>query len=96
MRDDNTGDLLCSIAIEFQLFLSRLMQSTDDHLKLLANFLLVSGEFLEFVLPYRSQDSITIEMGYQWFAPIWKVLGQTKYMEATWEQMDALYGNFPY
>jgi hypothetical protein len=96
MRDDNTGDLLCSIVVEFQLFLSRLLQLTDDHLKLMANVLLVLGEFLEFVSKYRSQDNITIEKGYQCFAPIWKVLGQVKYLEATWEQMDALYGNFPY
>ncbi len=70
MRDDNPGDLLCSIATELQLFLSRLMQLTDKHLKLMVNFLLVSGEFLEFVLAHRAQDSITIEKGYQWFEPI--------------------------
>jgi hypothetical protein len=96
MRDDNSGDLLCSIAVELQLFLSRLLQSTDMHLKLMVNFLFVLGEFLEFVLAYRAQDSITTEKGYQWFAPIWKILGQVKYLEATWEQMDVLYGNFPY
>ncbi len=57
---------------------------------------MVLGEFLEFVLAYRSQEGITIEKGYQYFAPIWKVLGQVKFLEATWEQMDALHGNFPY
>ncbi len=96
MKDDNPGDLLCSIAVELQLFLSRLLQLTDEHLKLMVNFLFVSVEFLEFVLVYKSQDSITIEKGYQWFAPIWKILGQVKYLEVTWEQMDAHYGNFPY
>ncbi len=50
MRDDNTGDLLCSIAVEFQLFLSRLLQLADDHLQLMAYFFLVSGDFFEFVL----------------------------------------------
>ncbi len=96
MRDDNPGDMLCSIAVELQLFLSRLSQSTDEHLKLMVNFLFVSGEFLEFVLAYRTQNSITIEKGYQWFAPTWKILGQVKCLEAAWEQTDALYGNFPY
>ncbi len=58
----------------FQLFLKRsLHPSTDEHLKLIVNFLLVSGEFLEFVLLYQSH-SIIIETGYKWFAPIWKIL----------------------
>ncbi len=51
---------------------------------------------LGFVQVYRSQDSITIKNGYKLFAPIWKILGQAKYLEATWEQMDTLYGSFPY
>ncbi len=54
------------------------------------------SDFLEFVGVHRSQESITVENGCKSFAPIWKILGQVKYLEATWEQMDALYGNFPY
>jgi hypothetical protein len=96
MTDDKTGDVLCSMAIDFQVFLSQLLQLTDQHLILIVNFLLVSGDFLEFVSLYRAQYSIIIESGYKWFAPIWKLLGQVKYLEATWEQMDALYGNIPY
>ncbi len=96
MTDDETGDVLCLMAIDFQVFLSQLLESTDEHIMLIVNFLLVSLEFLEFVLLYRSQDSIIIESGNKWFAPIWKVLGQVKYLEAIWEQMDALYGTFPY
>jgi hypothetical protein len=49
-------------------------------MKLIAIFLLVSGEFLEFVLSYLSQDSIIIETEYKWFALIWKILGQVKYL----------------
>jgi hypothetical protein len=37
-----------------------------------------------------------VELSYKWFVPIWKILGQVKYLEATWEQMDSLYINFPY
>jgi hypothetical protein len=97
MRDEESGDVLCLMAIDFQSFLSRtLQQVTDQQLKLIVNFLMISGDFIEFVSSYRSQDSIIIETGYEWFAPIWKLLGQVKYLEATWEQMDALYGNFPY
>ena len=60
------------------------------------NFLLVSSNFLDFVSAYRNQDSFSVEMGYKQLAPIWKLLGQVKYLEATWEQMDVLYNNFSY
>ncbi len=83
MMVDETGDVLCSMVIDFQVFLSQSLESTDEHLMLIVNFLLVSGEFLEFVLSYRSQDSIIVESVYKRFAPIWKVLGQVKYLEAT-------------
>jgi hypothetical protein len=62
----------------------------------MVNFTIVSGDLMEFVSKYRSQDSITAEHGYLWFAPIWKILGQVKHLEATWEQMDVLHGNFLY
>jgi hypothetical protein len=51
----------------------------------------VSSDFLKFVAAYPSQDSITFESGYKWFAPIWKILGQVKYLEARWEQINDLY-----
>jgi hypothetical protein len=37
-----------------------------------------------------------VEVGYNTFVPIWKLLGQNKYLEAAWEQMDALYNNYPF
>jgi hypothetical protein len=37
-----------------------------------------------------------VEAGYNSFAPIWKLLGQHKYLEATWEQMEVLYNNHPF
>ena len=58
-------------------------------------FLFVSGDFLEFVAAYQNQDSVMVEVGYNSFAPIWKLLGQHKYLEASWEQMEALYDNHP-
>ena len=70
--------------------------SSDEHLILIVNFLLVSSDFLEFVKAYIAQDSISVENGYQTFAPIWKLLGQVKYLKATWEQMENLYTKFPY
>ena len=96
MTTDKVANLLTSIAIDFDNFLKCSLSSHDVHLKLVVNFRIVLSDFLGFVQAYRSQESITIENGYKLFAPIWKILGQAKYLEATWEQMDTLYGSFPY
>ena len=93
---DKPANLLTSIAIDFDNFLKRSLSSDDEHLKLVVHFHQVSSDFLGFVEAYRSQDSITVENSYKLFAPIWKILGQTQYHEVTWEQMDTLYGSFPY
>ncbi len=91
MNDDDTANVLCSMAVNFDDFFTRSLTSLDEHLILIVNFLLVSSDFLQFVQAYRAQDSISVENGYQTFAPIWKLLGQVKYLEATREQMENLY-----
>jgi hypothetical protein len=96
MSENKPANVLCQIAADFEMFLSRALLSSNKHLKLVVKFLLVSSVFLEFVGVYKLQDSITAENGYKAFAPIWKILGQVKYLEATWEQMDSLCRNFPY
>jgi hypothetical protein len=74
----------------------QLGQSIDEHLSMIVKFSNVSSVFLEFVAAYQYQDSITVESDYKWFAPIWRILEQVKYLEATWEQINVLYGNFLY
>ena len=96
IRDVPPGDLLCDLVSDYKTFLTDTLNSNDEHTKLIVNFLFISGDFLDFVAAYRNQDSIMVEVGYKTFAPIWKLLGQNKYLEAAWEQMDALYHNFPY
>ncbi len=72
------------------------MKSKDEHLRLCVHFVLMSGDFIEFVSAYRTQDSITVESGFAVFAPQWKMLGHMKYLEAHWEQHECLFKNFPY
>ena len=95
IKDDLPANVPCTIAVHLQSFLSRALQSTNEHLKMMVNFTIVLGDVMEFVSVYWSQDSITVDHRYLWFVPIWKILGQVKYLEATWEQMNALYVNFP-
>ena len=76
MHDVSPGDLLCIIVSDYKKFLTDTLDSTNEHAKLIVNFLLVSGDFLDFVSAYRNQDSIMVdEVGYKMFAPIWKLLG---------------------
>ncbi len=95
IKDDLPANVPCTIAVHLQSFLSHALQSTNEHLKMMVNFTIVLGDVMEFVSVYWSQDSITVDHRYLWFVPIWKILGQVKYLEATWEQMNALYVNFP-
>jgi hypothetical protein len=56
----------------------------------------MSGNFLNFFVPYCCQDSITFESGYSLFAPCWKILGQLKYLEVYHNQLDCLLKNNKY
>ena len=96
IRDVPPVDLLCDLVSDYKTFLTDTLDSNDEHTKLIVNVLFISGDFLEFVAAYRNQDSVMVEVGYKTFALIWKLLGQNKYLEATWEQMDALYNNYPF
>ena len=96
MKESANSDVLCNIAVGYREWLMESLKASDHHLRLCAHFILTSGDFLEFVNAYRSQDSVTIESGYLWFAPRWKLLGQCKYLEAYHEQLDCLLRNNQY
>ena len=59
-------------------------------------FVIMSGDFLQFVSAYRNADSIGVEIGYHIFVPVWKKLSQSKYLERHWDQQDMLFRNFPF
>jgi hypothetical protein len=85
------ADVLYSVAVSYCDWILNDIKSTDKHLRLCSHFMTMSGDFFEFVQAYRSQDSVMIESGYSWFAPRWKLLGQSKYLEAYLEQLDCLF-----
>jgi hypothetical protein len=49
MSEDQPANVLCQIALDFEKFLSRALLSSNEHLKLIVNFLLVLFDFLEFI-----------------------------------------------
>ena len=63
---------------------------TDDWLKTCALFVFMAKDFITFVESYRSSDSVGIEQGYQQFAPVWRALHQTQYIERHWRQQETL------
>lgn len=63
---------------------------------MISNFVLLSDDFIDFVDSFRKQDSIGIEDGYQCFVPVWKILGQTKYVETYFEQILTNNQDFPF
>ncbi len=83
------ANVWCSIAVSYQNWIMNAMKWTDEHLRICSHFLTMSGDFLEFVSAYQCQD-ITIENGYLWFAPGWKILGQCKYLEAYLKQLNCI------
>jgi hypothetical protein len=96
MESHQNADVICYVASVYGNWLSEAITSTDQHLRVCAHFISMSGNFLEFVHAYRYQDSVSIESGYTLFAPRWKVLGQHKYLEAYHEQLDCLLRNNQY
>ena len=96
MASLSNADVLCHVASEYCKWILDSIKSSDHHLCLCVHFTSMSGDFLEFVHAYRCQDSIIVESGYSWFVPIWKVLGQLKYLEAYHKQLDCLLRNNQY
>ena len=87
MNERANADVICNVAILFREWLMKSLKSIDQHLRLCVHFIAMSGNFLEFVNAYRCQNSITIESGYWWFAPRWKLLGQSsswKHTTSSW------------
>jgi hypothetical protein len=83
-------DVLYSVAVSYCKWILNAIKSSDEHLCLCSHFMTMSGNFVEFIQAYCSQDSVIIESGYSWFAPRWKMLGQSKYLEAYFEQLYCL------
>ena len=83
-------DVVTQIAVEFREFLVEAHQSAEDvdeHLKMIAGFILMTNDFRDFVDCYRCSDSTGSEKGYYNFAPVWKMTGQIKYVQCWVEQL---------
>jgi hypothetical protein len=76
---------------EFKLFIEDLMKSDDEWQRYLAHFYLLAREFRIYCKSCREGDSITVEFLYNTWAPIWKELGQHRYTEVSFRQIETLY-----
>jgi hypothetical protein len=69
MESHKNANVLCYVASAYRNWLSDAITSSDQHLRVCANFMTMPGNFLEFVHAYRCQDSVSIKSGYSLFAP---------------------------
>jgi hypothetical protein len=85
------ANIYAFLAKSFTSYLKSNLSSTDQWLCLCSNFLLMSRDLFDFIKAYRNSDSIILELYYERFAPICHVLGQHRYLERVWKQMEQLY-----
>lgn len=90
------ANAVCELVKLYETWLSRLLYCKDEHHQMIANFIIMSQDFIDFVDSFRRQDSIGIEDGYHCFAPVWKMLGQTKYLQSYIEQLVMNHNDFPF
>ena len=50
----------------------------------------MANGFSPFVRSYRTGDSVGVEIGYQTFAPVFRVNGNHRYLERHWRQQEEL------
>ena len=74
-------DFVASVAVGFREYLLKLKQSEDHWIATCGCFMEMAHDFLAFVDAYRIGDLVFVEAGYQKHAPIWKILGQSKYVK---------------
>ena len=90
------ANVIVEIVKLYQTWMQCNLDSSDEHLRMITNFIIMSDDFIDFVDSFRQQDSIGIEDGYQCFAPVWKILGQSKYLQQYFEQLLTNNRDFPY
>jgi hypothetical protein len=95
MRNDS-ANFLCYCANEFQCYLKAELTCGDQWRQMCSAYLVMSSDFVDFVWAYRKCDSIRILLSYQRFAPVWRVVGATRYLERHWRQLETLYTKFSF
>ena len=84
-------NVVTRVAVDFHAFIVNARQDAtppvNEHLKMIAGFILMTNDFKDFVDRYRYSDSVGCEQGYYNFAPVWKVTGQNKYVKCSAEQL---------
>ena len=87
-------NFICYCASQFRKYVEQDLDSGDEWRTVSALFLLLSSDFLSFVAAYRAGDAVKIELSYERFAPVWRVVGSNRYLERVWRQQESLYTKF--
>jgi hypothetical protein len=88
-NSDMAGTL--ALTSEFKKMVEELLECDDEWQRYLAHFYMLGREFRSFCTSCREGDSIAVEHLYAAWGPIWKELGQHRYTEVTFRQIETLY-----
>jgi hypothetical protein len=94
--NDTVDDFICYVALRFEKYLLDGVKSDDKWRRLCCVFLIMSSDWISFVQSYRKCDSIAVELIYERFAPVWRCLGQSRYLERVWRQQESLLTRFDF
>ena len=87
-------DTVTQVVMDFHAYLMDAHQGdggeVDEHLKMIAGFILMVNDLRDFLKAYQTQDSVGSEEGYHNFAPIWKMNRQDKYVKCWVEQLSQM------
>ena len=88
--DVSNVNFYCYVGKRFGQYLRELHSSTDGWLRACSFFIRTSKDCFTFIRSYCTGDSIGVEIGYQGFAPFFRVNGQYRYLERHWRQQEEM------
>ena len=91
LHTQSGSGVVTQLAVDFHAYLVDAHEAStgtvDEHLKMIAGFILTVNNLHDFIDSYGCQDSIGAENGYHMFAPVWKMNGRSKYVQCWIEQL---------
>jgi hypothetical protein len=85
------------LARQFPLWLQqKLTTSTDEVLRMNILYVTITRKYALFRQSSRNGDSTTVEWLYEYFIPIWLMVGKHNYVEIGLSQMEDLYSRVPF
>ena len=86
VTDQSDGNYICFVAKYFLTWIDEIVKGDDECLRVNVLYVNMTKAFATFSESYRCGDAIGIELGYEYFVPIWRAYGQHRYVGRHWRQ----------